>query len=136
MVLEPVLCPACGTDNVVKHSRSKVGKQRYKCRNSECNRSTFMRDYIDRGYLPDVKQQIVDMAVNGSGIRDTAHVLKISPTTVIERKHLTLRTRIKRLARKTICFSKSIWLHDVVIGLFTIRLRRSEALRYEFGLDI
>ena len=95
-----------------------------------------MRDYVYRGYLPDVKQQIADMAVNGSGIRDTARVLKISPTTVIERKHLTLRTRIKRLARKTICFSKSIWLHDVVIGLFIICLRRSEALRYEFGLDI
>ena len=43
-----------------------------------------MRDYIYRGYLPDVKQQIADMAVNGSGIRDTARVLKISPTTVIE----------------------------------------------------
>ncbi len=26
-------------------------------------------------------------------------------TQTIERKHLTLRTRIKRLARKTICFS-------------------------------
>lgn len=36
----------------------------------------------------------------------------------IERKHLTLRTRIKRLARKTICFSKSIFMHDLVIGLF------------------
>ena len=29
-------------------------------------------------------------------------------TQKIERKHLVLRTRIKRLARKTICFSKSI----------------------------
>jgi len=28
-------------------------------------------------------------------------------TQKIERKHLTLRTRIKRLTRKTICFSKS-----------------------------
>jgi insertion element IS1 protein InsB len=46
-------------------------------------------------------------------------------TQKIERKHLTLRTRIKRLARKTICFSKSEWLHDVVIGLFINR--------YEFG---
>ncbi len=36
----------------------------------------------------------------------------------IERKHLTLRTRIKRLARKTICFSKSIVMHDLVSGLF------------------
>jgi insertion element IS1 protein InsB len=29
----------------------------------------------------------------------------------IERKHLTLRTRIKRLARKSICFSKSVLMH-------------------------
>jgi insertion element IS1 protein InsB len=49
-------------------------------------------------------------------------------TQKIERKHLTLRTRIKRLARKTICFSKKIFMHDVVIGLFINR--------YEFGLVI
>ena len=36
----------------------------------------------DQG-LPDVKQKIVEMTLNGSGIRDTARVLKISPTTVI-----------------------------------------------------
>jgi transposase-like protein len=84
MVLEPVLCPTCGSDDVVKHGQSETGKQRYKCRNRECNRSTFIRNYAYRGYLPEVKQQIVDMAVNGSGIRDTARVLKISPTTVIE----------------------------------------------------
>jgi insertion element IS1 protein InsB len=42
-------------------------------------------------------------------------------TQQIERKHLTLRTRIKRLARKTICFSKSIQMHDIVIGLFVNR---------------
>jgi IS1 family transposase/transposase-like protein len=42
-------------------------------------------------------------------------------TQKIERKHLTLRTRIKRLVRKTICFSKSIQMHDIVIGLFVNR---------------
>ena len=46
----------------------------------------------------------------------------------IERKHLTLRTRIKRLARKTICFSKSSQMHDIVIGLFVNR--------YAFGLPV
>ena len=46
----------------------------------------------------------------------------------IERKHLTLRSRIKRLARKTICFSKSKHMHDIVIGLFINR--------EEFGLAI
>ena len=34
----------------------------------------------------------------------------------IERDHLTLRTRIKRLARKTICFSKDLDIHKSVIG--------------------
>jgi len=47
-------------------------------------------------------------------------------TQKIERKHLTLRTRIKRLARKTICFSKLDKMHDIVIGLFINR--------YEFGI--
>ncbi len=39
----------------------------------------------------------------------------------IERKHLAFRTRIKRLARKTICFSRSVQMHDIVIGLFINR---------------
>jgi insertion element IS1 protein InsB len=42
-------------------------------------------------------------------------------TQKIERKHLTLRTRSKRLARKTPCFSQSVRMHDMVIGLFMNR---------------
>jgi len=49
-------------------------------------------------------------------------------TQKIARKHLTLRTRIKRVTRKTICFSRSIQIHDIVIGLFVNR--------YEFGLPV
>ena len=58
----------------------------------------------------------------------TFQTLGKTNTQTIERKHLTLRTRIKRLARKTICFSKSISMHDIVIGLFINR--------YEFGLNV
>ena len=36
----------------------------------------------------------------------------------IERKHLTLRTRLNRLARKTLCFSHSFLMHDLFIGLY------------------
>ena len=36
----------------------------------------------------------------------------------IERKHLTLRTRLKRLARKTLCVSRSCFMHDLLIGLY------------------
>jgi insertion element IS1 protein InsB len=42
-------------------------------------------------------------------------------TQKIERKHLTLRTRIKRLARKRICFSKTTQMHHIVLGLFMNR---------------
>ncbi len=35
------------------------------------------------GRLPEIKQQILDMSVNGNGIRDTARILKISPSKVI-----------------------------------------------------
>ena len=49
-------------------------------------------------------------------------------TQKIENKHLNLRTRIKRLARKTNCFSKTVFMHDLVIGLFINR--------YEFGVLI
>lgn len=49
-------------------------------------------------------------------------------TQKIERKNLNFRTWIKRLTRKTICFSKSETLHDTVIGLLINKV--------EFGLDI
>jgi transposase-like protein len=43
----------------------------------------FLLHYHDKGRLPEVKRQMVDMALNGSGIRDTARVLGVSPTTVL-----------------------------------------------------
>ncbi|HJW29952.1 MAG TPA: IS1 family transposase [Saprospiraceae bacterium] len=49
------------------------------------------------------------------------HCLGKRHTQQLESKHLGLRTRIKRLARKTICFSKSSQMHDIVIGLFINR---------------
>jgi len=38
-------------------------------------------------------------------------------TQKIERKHLTFRTRLKRLSRKTICYSKSFDMHSIVVSL-------------------
>jgi IS1 family transposase/transposase-like protein len=258
MVLEPIKCPSCGGIDVGKHGKTTNGKQRFLCKESDCEEKTFIRDYSEKGRLPEVKRKIIEMAVNGSGIRETARVLDISTATVInelkkkepelqsvnqaildihspeqivvdiikidenhevndqeievemdemwsyvgskanqrwlwhaidratgdvlayvfgrrkdevflklkdllepfgitrfytddwgsygryldpekhvigkrntqkiERKHLTLRTRIKRLVRKTICFSKSKQMPDIVIGLFVNR--------YEFGIPI
>jgi len=251
-----VQCPDCHSTDVSKHGKSAEGKKRYSCNNSECLRRTFILDNSHPGRKRSVKHQIVEMSLNGSGVRDIARVLHVSPSTVIrelkkkkphlqvvnqkllatlpaeqveveihkveeeadvgiesaeldemwsfvgskknprwlwhgidrstglvlayvfgrrrdevflklkellepfgikryctdgwgayernlpdsqhevskrktqriERKHLNLRTRIKRLARKTICFSKLEEMHDLVIGLFINR--------YEFGLVI
>jgi insertion element IS1 protein InsB len=57
-------------------------------------------------------QRLLPYELHEEGKRDTQK---------IERKFLTLRTRIKRLARKTICFSKSELMHDTIIGLFINR---------------
>ena len=45
--------------------------------------ATSLLEYINRGYLPSVKRQIIDLALKGSGIRDTARVLGISTDTVL-----------------------------------------------------
>lgn len=78
-----VKCPACQSKEVVKFGTSPEGKQRYQCRNNKCEKNTFLQDYTNKGYLPDVKQKIVEMAMNGSGIRDTSRVLGISKNTVV-----------------------------------------------------
>ena len=49
-------------------------------------------------------------------------------TQKIERKHLTFRTRLKRLARKTICYSKSMDMHSLMMSLVINHL--------EFGLQL
>ena len=248
MVYVQVHCPDCQGVDVVRYGKQRRGEQRYRCHNTDCPRHIFLLHYRNQGRLPTVKQQRVDMALNGSGIRDTARVVRVSPTTVmntlqkkasglqqvhegllqrldaeqvqvivhkveaaevdemwsfvgsksqqrwlwhaidhhtgqvlayvfgtredhvflelqallkpfgitrfdtdgwgayrrhlapdqqtvgkqpthkIERKHTTLRARIKRLTRKTICFSQSIQMHDLVIGLFINRFAYGRAV--------
>lgn len=56
------------------------------------------------------------------------HLIGKRYTQAIETKHLTLRARIKWLARRTFCFSKLEKMHDTVIGLLINR--------YEFGVTL
>jgi insertion element IS1 protein InsB len=248
MVYVHVYCPDCQCIDVVRYGTQRHGVQRYRCNNTDCPRHIFLRQYQNQGRLPAVKQRIVDRALNGSGIRETARVLGVSPTTVIEtikkkapliqqtnerllqtldpaqvevivhkveeaeidemwsfvgsksqqrwlwhaiehhtgqvfasvfgtredhvflarqtllepfgitrlytdgwgaydrhidhdkhtvgkqytqkieRKHTTLRARIKRLVRKTICFSQTTQMHDMVIGLFINRFAYGRAV--------
>ena len=83
MAIIPVRCPSCDEDAVVKRGKSDRGKQRYLCQNEACSHRTFLLDYTNRGCMPSVKRQIIDLTLNGSGIRDIARVLRISTDTVI-----------------------------------------------------
>ena len=83
MVSVAVQCPHCQSVEVIKAGKQANGAQRYQCQNGRCARRILLLQYQDRGRVPEVRRQVVDMALNGSGIRDTARVLRISPTTVI-----------------------------------------------------
>ena len=83
MVSVPVQCPHCQRTAVIKADKQANGAQRYQCQNDRCDRRIFLLQYEARGRALEIRRQVVDMALNGSGIRDTARVLRISPTTVI-----------------------------------------------------
>jgi transposase-like protein len=83
MVSVSVQCPSCHSTEVIKAGKQANGAQRYQCHNEQCARRIFLLQYQDRGRIPEIRRQVVDMALNGSGIRDTARVLRMSPTTVI-----------------------------------------------------
>ena len=67
-------------------------QQRYRCLQCPARGHTFLLDYSYPGQSQSIKDQMVEMAMNASGIRDTARVLHVSPTTVLKelkKRHLT-----------------------------------------------
>ena len=79
-----VRCPHCQSEAVVKYGKASNGKERFRCQQSaQCGR-TFLRSYAYPGCLPTVKQQIGEMTLNGSGVRDIARVLQVGPNTVMK----------------------------------------------------
>ena len=84
MALVHVQCPQCQSIDVVQYGKQAHGTQRYHCNNPDCQRTIFLLQYHDKGRLPAVKQPIVDMTLNGSGVRDIVRVLGVSSATVID----------------------------------------------------
>ena len=98
MVTIVVSCRYCGKPEAVRrkglstHGHQPHRRTGYRC--EACKRS-FQLDYIHRAYKPGIKEQVADMALNGSGIRDTARVLKINMNTVMS----TLKKRPPKSSR-------------------------------------
>jgi transposase-like protein len=91
MVLIAVTCPYGQSDHIAKRGNTDSGQQRYRCQNPNCPHPCFLLDPAYKGRLPQIKEQVIDMALNGSGIRDAARVLGISTDTVINE----LKKRVK-----------------------------------------
>ena len=79
-----VECPECGDkDLIVKFGKSSNGKQRYLCQRNGCDKKTFILDHERLGWLPETKDKIIEMTLNGSGIRDISRVLGVCTETVM-----------------------------------------------------
>jgi transposase-like protein len=64
--------------------RKPVGSHSSSAQTKAQHKELPQKSSSELGRLPEVKEQIIEMSINGSGVRDIARVLKISPTTVIE----------------------------------------------------
>lgn len=84
MVMIPIVCPHCKSNNVKKHGKHPNGKQRYMCLNPQCSHKTFLENYTYNACDPSTRAKIFFMAVNGNGTRATARILGIAKDTVTD----------------------------------------------------
>ena len=70
MAMEGVQCPHCQGSAVVKYGTASNGKARYRCQQTGTCGRTFIRAYAYPGCLPEVKRQMIEMTLNGSGVHD------------------------------------------------------------------
>ena len=82
MVLVPIKCPHCKSENIRKHGKDENGKQRYMCLNDQCQYKTFIDNYTYNACDPKIRSLIFFSIVNGSGTRATARTLGIDKGTV------------------------------------------------------
>jgi IS1 family transposase/transposase-like protein len=73
-------CPYCLSVKVVRNGIKPTGRQHFKCK--QCTKQ-FQREYLYRGADKHVKNKVIQMLLRGSGIRDTALVQGVSPSTVL-----------------------------------------------------
>ena len=76
-------CPDGAGTAMVTHGLSLAGTHRSQCRVClEGRGGTVLLEESDAGQSPDVTLQRVERAMNARGMRDTARVVHVSPTTV------------------------------------------------------
>ncbi len=77
-----VKCPFCGSENIAPHGHNKTGKRLYQCKNPECAHKYFVEEYTYKAYKPEVRKEVIKMAVDCTGTRAASKILGISKDTV------------------------------------------------------
>ena len=68
MVYVPVQCPHCQSPEVIKAGKQPNGAQRYRCQNGVCERRIFLLQSQHHGRVPEIRRQVVEMALNGRDV--------------------------------------------------------------------
>jgi transposase-like protein len=76
---QTIHCFHCQSTDLQKNGKSPEGTQRWYCK--VCKKY-FRLEYQYNACKPEVKAQITEMTLNGSGVRDIGRVLGISKDTV------------------------------------------------------
>ena len=77
---QTIKCPYCSSSDLVKNGRRGNGTQRWRC--NSCRKS-FQLDYRYNARKHGVKEQIIELTLNSSGVRDISRILKINRNTVM-----------------------------------------------------
>ena len=72
-------CVYCSGADLVKNGKCPGGSQRWRC--NSCKKG-FRFDYRYNACKQGVREKIIEMPLNGSGVRDVGRVLKTSRDTV------------------------------------------------------
>ena len=86
-----IRCPHCGSEQVSRNGHNKAGKQRYLCKNPECSHRSFVEEYTKIAYDPKIREQVLRLAIDGTGTRATGRILGIAKDSVtsIKKKQKT-----------------------------------------------
>ena len=77
---QDIRCPHCESSDLQKNGHSENGTQRWRC--IACRKS-FQLSYRYNARKPGVKEQIVELTLNSSGVRDIGRILGINRNTVV-----------------------------------------------------
>jgi transposase-like protein len=81
MAMVDVKCRYCNqTEDVKKYGKSHRGHQKYRC--FACQK-VFQLEYTNRACQPGMKEQIIELAMNNAGIRDSSRSLGVAVTTIL-----------------------------------------------------